>query len=98
VAGGWRRLRNEGLHNLYASPDVIRVFNSGRMKWAMTVIGTRDVRNAYQILVRKPKMELPFGRYRRRLEDNIRMTLSEIGLENVSGYVGLRIRANGRPL
>jgi hypothetical protein len=25
VAGGWRRLHNEKLHNLYASPNIIRV-------------------------------------------------------------------------
>jgi hypothetical protein len=25
VAGGWRRLHNEELHNLYASPDIVRV-------------------------------------------------------------------------
>jgi hypothetical protein len=25
VVGGWRRLHNEELHNLYASPNVIRV-------------------------------------------------------------------------
>jgi hypothetical protein len=24
VAGGWRRLHNEELHNLYASPDIVR--------------------------------------------------------------------------
>jgi hypothetical protein len=24
VAGGWRSLHNEGLHNLYASPNIIR--------------------------------------------------------------------------
>jgi hypothetical protein len=29
VAGGWRRLRNEELYNLYASADVIRVINEG---------------------------------------------------------------------
>jgi hypothetical protein len=28
VAGGWRRLHNEELHNLYASPDIIRVIKS----------------------------------------------------------------------
>jgi hypothetical protein len=26
VAGGWRRLHNEELHNSYASPNIIRVF------------------------------------------------------------------------
>jgi hypothetical protein len=30
VAGGWRRLHNEVLHNLYASPNVIRAMKSRR--------------------------------------------------------------------
>jgi len=30
VAGGWTRLHNEELHNLYASQNVIRVIISGR--------------------------------------------------------------------
>jgi hypothetical protein len=34
VAGGWRRLHNEELHNLYASPTIIRVITSRRMRWA----------------------------------------------------------------
>jgi hypothetical protein len=33
VAGGWRRLYNEELHNLYASQIIIRVIKS-RMRWA----------------------------------------------------------------
>jgi hypothetical protein len=34
VEGGWRRLHNEELHNLDASPDIIRVIKSRRMKYA----------------------------------------------------------------
>jgi hypothetical protein len=37
VVGGWRRLHNEEFHNLYASPDIIRVIKSGRMRWAKHV-------------------------------------------------------------
>jgi len=33
VAGGWRRLHNEELHNLYASPTIIRVIKSRSMRW-----------------------------------------------------------------
>jgi hypothetical protein len=33
VAGGCRRLHNEELHNLYASPNIIRVIKSRRMTW-----------------------------------------------------------------
>jgi hypothetical protein len=32
VAGGWRRLHNEELHNLFASSNIIRLIKSRRMK------------------------------------------------------------------
>jgi hypothetical protein len=34
VTGGWRRLHKEELHNLYASPNIIRSTKSRRMRWA----------------------------------------------------------------
>jgi hypothetical protein len=34
VTGGWRKLHNEELHNLYSSPSIIRNIKSRRMIWA----------------------------------------------------------------
>jgi hypothetical protein len=34
VTGGWRKLHNEELHNLYSSPSIIRSIKSRRMRWA----------------------------------------------------------------
>jgi hypothetical protein len=34
VAGGWRRLQNEGLQNSYSSPNTIKVTKSRRMRLA----------------------------------------------------------------
>jgi len=51
VAGGWRRLHNEELHNLHASPN-IRVIKSRRMRWAKHIAHMGEMRSAYKILVR----------------------------------------------
>jgi hypothetical protein len=39
VTGGWRKLHNEELRNLYSSPSAIRMINSRRMRWAGYVTG-----------------------------------------------------------
>jgi hypothetical protein len=54
VIGGWRKLHNEELHNLYSSPSIIRMLKSGRM------------RNVYRILVGKLEAKRPLGRPRHR--------------------------------
>jgi hypothetical protein len=33
MIGGWRKLHNEELHNLYSSPSIIRMVKSRRMSW-----------------------------------------------------------------
>jgi hypothetical protein len=61
VAGGWRELHNEELHNLYSSPHVIRMLKS-RMRWASRVALMGETRNVYKILVGKPEGKRPLGR------------------------------------
>jgi hypothetical protein len=34
MTGGWRKLHNEELHNLYSWPSTIRIIKSRRMRWA----------------------------------------------------------------
>jgi hypothetical protein len=37
VTGGWRKLHNEELHNLYSSPCIIRMIKSRMVRWARYV-------------------------------------------------------------
>jgi hypothetical protein len=46
VTGGWRKLHNEELHNLYSSPSIIRIIKSRRMRWAGHVARMGEKRNA----------------------------------------------------
>jgi hypothetical protein len=47
VAGGWSKLHNEELHNLYSSPSIIRLIKSRRMRWARHVTRMGEKMNAY---------------------------------------------------
>ena len=52
-------------------------------------------RDVYRILVEKPEGKRPFGRPRRRWEDNIKMDLQEVGLGAWTGSSWLRIGTGG---
>jgi hypothetical protein len=73
IAGGWRTLHNEGLHNLYASPNIIRVIKSRRMKWAGHVVRMGEMTNGYKLLVENLDGKRQLGRSMRRWEHNIEM-------------------------
>lgn len=55
----------EGFHNSNSSPNVIRIISSRRMAWGGWVITMKGMRNAYEILVRKPEMKISLRRCRR---------------------------------
>jgi hypothetical protein len=62
VAGDWRRLRNEELHKLDPSLNIIRVIKSRRMGWAGHIASFGEIKNAYKILVGKSEGKRPLGR------------------------------------
>jgi hypothetical protein len=47
VTGGWRKLHNEGLRDLYSSPSIIRMIKSRKMRWAGHVAHMGMKTNAY---------------------------------------------------
>jgi hypothetical protein len=75
VIGGWRKLHNEELYNLYFSSSIIRIIKSRRMRWVWHVARMGEKSNAHRILVGKPEGNRPLGRPRRWWEDNIRINL-----------------------
>jgi hypothetical protein len=59
VAGVWRIMHNEDLHNSYSSPNIIRVTTSRRMRRAWHVARKGEIRNAYNTLVGKSEEKRP---------------------------------------
>jgi hypothetical protein len=60
------KLYKEELHNLYSSPNIIRITKSRRMRLAghVALIGAK--RNAPKIFLGKPEGKRPLGKPRRR--------------------------------
>ncbi|KDR15570.1 Putative uncharacterized transposon-derived protein F52C9.6 [Zootermopsis nevadensis] len=98
--GAWRKLHNDELKNLYSSPSIVRVIKSRRMRWAGHVAHMDGTRGVHRVLVGKPEGKRPLVRPRRRLEDNVRWDLWEIGVEGdrvqwralVNSVMNLRVR------
>jgi hypothetical protein len=82
--GSWIKFHNGELHDLYSSPNIVRVIKSRRMRWAGHVARMGEGRGAYRVLVGRPEGKRPLGRRRRRWEDNIKMDLREIGIDGVN--------------
>ena len=81
------RLHGQEIHTVYSISD-IRVVKSRIMRWAGHVARMGERRGAYRVLVRKPEGRRPFGRPKRRWEDNIKMDVREVGCGDMD-WIGL---------
>jgi hypothetical protein len=78
VIGGWRKLHNEELHNLYCSPSIIRMIKSRSIILAGHVARTGEKRNTYRVLLGKPEGKRPLGIPGCRWEDSIVARMANI--------------------
>ena len=84
VTGEWTRLHNEGLNDLYSSPNIVRVIKSRRMRWAGHVARMGEERGCISSWwENRREGDHWLGRPRRRWVDNIRMDVQEV----VCGYM-----------
>jgi hypothetical protein len=94
VTGEWNKLHNEELHDLYPSPNIVRVIKSkNEMGGARSADG--EERGVYKVSVGKPEGKRQLGRPRRRWEDNISMDFQEVGWGVWTGLDWLRIETGG---
>jgi hypothetical protein len=59
---------------MYASPNIIRIIRSRRIRWAQHIACMGEKRNAY-----RAEGKRPLGIHKQRWEDNIKMDFRKIG-------------------
>jgi hypothetical protein len=84
-------LHGDELHDLYSSPNIVRVIKSRRTRWAGHVARMGEGRGVYRILGGRTEGKRPLERSRRRWEDNIKMHVREIVVDGANGLGWLRI-------
>jgi hypothetical protein len=84
-------LHNEELHNLYASPDIVRVIKSRRMRLARHVVSIGGMKNVLKIFIGKPEGKRPLRKPRRGWEDNtskyLRVRICGLSTETSGGLL-----------
>jgi len=59
-------MHNEGLNDLYFSPNIIRVIKSSRMRLAGHAAFMGERRGVYRVLMAKPERKISLGRPKHR--------------------------------
>jgi hypothetical protein len=62
ITGGWRKLHNEELCDLYSSPSIVGVIKWRWLRWAEHIAGIGERKTTYRLLVGKPEGKRPLGR------------------------------------
>jgi hypothetical protein len=54
VDRSWKKLHSDELHNLYSSPNIVRVIRARRLRWKGHVAHMKEGRGVYRVLVGRP--------------------------------------------
>ena len=76
--GGWRKLHNEEISDLYPSPNIVQVIKSRRMGWVGHVARMGEKEGVDRALLGKPEGKRPLGRPQHIWEDKIKWTIQEV--------------------
>ena len=81
-----------------SSRNIVRLIKFRKLRWAGHVDRIEEGRSAFKILTGKPTGKRPLGRPRRRWEDNIRMDLEGIAINEGNWVLSAQDRDYWRAL
>jgi hypothetical protein len=90
--GSWRKLHNDELHNLYSSPNIVRVLKS---RWAGHVARMGEGRGVYRVFVGRREGKGPLGNLGVGGRITLSWTLGRQGSMGRTGFAWLRIGSSG---